>query len=218
MRPPREQWRTARLGIGRLPTNRRPFPMVCRISPLDDRGTWLHCYDAERRDRRDSRNRPQDGQWLRPLMVDVQVAWHLTRIAVSTHARDVRSLLRGVASLACLLVFAQNVVAACAGWQATPEARVQCCQDSACPLHHHQEASPTKAAQAAADKCCAQSTRQDSSQSPSAFASTMTLASLKSIPSVAVNQVLATPLSTPWETAAPPTHVPKHLLLSVLLV
>jgi hypothetical protein len=25
-------------------------------------------------------------------------------------------------------------------------------------------------------------------------------------------------ISAPWETPSPPTHVPKHLLLSVLLV
>jgi len=115
-------------------------------------------------------------------------------------------------------VFAQNAAAACAGWQASPEARQQCCQSGACPLHHHQHGSPTKVSQASADECCAQSTRQDSRQSSSVFAPTITLAVLKSIPPAPVSQLLATPVSTPWESAVPLTHVPKHLLLSVFLV
>jgi hypothetical protein len=46
----------------------------------------------------------------------------------------------------------------------------------------------------------------------------MTVAVLQSVPPVALNLAPAMPLGAPWETPSPPTHVPKHLLLSVLLV
>jgi hypothetical protein len=46
----------------------------------------------------------------------------------------------------------------------------------------------------------------------------MTLAVLQSLPPVVVTLVPAVQLDAPWETPSPPTHVPKHLLLSVLLV
>ena len=62
----------------------------------------------------------------------------IDRLTVATHPRGVRSVLRRVASVVCVLAFAQSAVALCAGWQATPEARMQCCQDGACPLHHHE--------------------------------------------------------------------------------
>jgi hypothetical protein len=124
-----------------------------------------------------------------------------------------------VASVVCVLAFAQSAVASCAGWQATPEARRECCEDGACPLHHHHDgASPTQITQAAADDCCAQSPRHESSPSATAFASTITLAVLHSLPQVVLSLVPTTPFSAPWETPSPPTHVPKHLLLSVLLV
>ena len=137
----------------------------------------------------------------------------------TTHPRGVRLLLRRVASVVCVLAFAQSAVAQCAGWQATPEARRQCCQDGACPLHHHEGgASRTQITQAAADDCCAQSPRLESTPSRAAFTTTITLAVLQSLPPVVLSLAPTTPLSTPWETPSPPTHVPKHLLLSVLLV
>jgi hypothetical protein len=124
-----------------------------------------------------------------------------------------------VASVVCVLVFAQSAAALCAGWQATPEARMQCCQDGACPLHRHGHGAPrTVIAQAAADDCCAQSTSPESNPSATAFASTITLAVLQLHSPDIMSLAPAPPLSAPWETASPPAHVPKHLLLSVLLV
>jgi len=124
-----------------------------------------------------------------------------------------------VASVACLLAFAQSATAQCAGWQATPEARMACCQDGACPLHHHHDgASPAQITQTAADDCCALSPRHESNPSRAAFATTITLAVLQSLPPVVLNLAPTPALSAPWETPSPPTHVPKHLLLSVLLV
>ena len=129
------------------------------------------------------------------------------------------SFLKRVASIVCVLAFAQSAVAECAGWQATAEARRQCCQDGACPLHHHKdEASGSQITQSAADDCCAQSQRHESSPSGTVFASTMTLAVVESLPPVVLSLLPLVPLSAPWETPSPPTHVAKHLLFSVLLV
>ncbi len=118
-----------------------------------------------------------------------------------------------------MLAFAQSAAADCAGWQATPEARRQCCQDGACPLHHHEDAaSRTQVTQSDADDCCAHSERHESSPSGAVFASTMTLAVVQSLPPVVLSPLPLIPLSAPWETPSPPTHVAKHLLFSVLLV
>ena len=141
------------------------------------------------------------------------------KLTVATHPKGVRSVLRRVTSVICVLACAQSAMAQCAGWQATPEARLECCRDGACPLHHHDDAAPrTVVTQATADDCCAQAARHGSSPSATVFASTITLAVLHSSPPVVMSIAPATPLAAPWETASPPTRVPKHVLLSVLLV
>ena len=130
-----------------------------------------------------------------------------------------RSVLKRVATVVCVLAFAQSAVALCAGWQATPEARMQCCQDGACPLHRHEHGVPgPQITQATADDCCAQSAGPEPSPSGTVFASTITLAVLQSHSPVVMSLAPAPALLAPWETPSPPTHVPKHLLLSVLLV
>ena len=135
------------------------------------------------------------------------------------HPKGVPSLLKRLAALACVLAFAQGAVVECAGWQATPEARRQCCQNGACPLHHREDgAARTKLTQAAADDCCAQSERRDSSPSRTVFTSTMTLAVVQSLPPVVLSLSPTVPLRAPWETPSPPGHVPKHVLLSVFLL
>ena len=124
-----------------------------------------------------------------------------------------------VASVLCVLALMQGMVAQCAGWQATPEARRQCCQDGVCPLHHREDsASRTHITQAAADDCCAQSERHESSPSQTVFASTIALAVIQTLPPVVLSLAPTVPLSAPWATPSPPTHVPKHVLLSVFLV
>jgi hypothetical protein len=141
------------------------------------------------------------------------------RMNIAAHPKGVRSLLRRVVSVACVLAFVQGAVAQCAGWQATPQARLDCCRDGMCPLHHREEsASRAQITQAVADDCCAHSLEQESGPSATVFASTMTLAVLESRPPVVLSLAPAIPLSAPWETPSPPDHVPKHLLLSVLLV
>ena len=136
-----------------------------------------------------------------------------------THAGEVGSVLKRVATVVCVVAFAQSAVALCAGWQATAEARMQRCQDSACPLHRHEHGAPQrKMTQSAADDCCAQSAGPESGPSGTVFASTITLAVLRSHLPVVMSLAPAPALSAAWETPSPPTHVPKHLLLSVLLV
>jgi hypothetical protein len=131
----------------------------------------------------------------------------------------VGSLLKRLAAVVCVLAFAQSAVAECAGWQATAEARRQCCEDGACPLHHHKDdASRSKITQSAADDCCAQSQRHESSPSGTVFASTMTLAVVESLPPEVFSPLPLVLLDAPWETPSPPTHVAKHLLFSVFLV
>jgi len=122
-------------------------------------------------------------------------------------------------ALLAVLALAQGTMAQCAGWQATPQARRQCCQSGACARHEPvHDGSHTQISQAAADDCCAQSQRSDSSPSGTTFASSMTLAVLSAVPPVILAPVSATPVRVPWQTSSPPSHVPRHLLLSVLLV
>jgi hypothetical protein len=124
-----------------------------------------------------------------------------------------------MASVVCVLTLAQSAAAQCAGWQPTPDARRQCCTDGACPQHRHEDsAARMQLTQSAADDCCAASEGHKSSPSTAAFAPTITLAVLQSLPLVILSPAPIRPPSAPWETPSPPTHVPTHLLLSVFLV
>jgi hypothetical protein len=136
----------------------------------------------------------------------------------ATHPKGVRLVLKRFAAVVCVLAFAQSAWAQCAGWQTTPEARRQCCENGVCPLHHR-EKTPSRphVTQAAADDCCAQSQRHESNSSGTVFAPTMTFAVAQSLPPVVLT-LETTRLSAPWETPSPPAHVPKHLLLSVFLL
>jgi len=46
----------------------------------------------------------------------------------------------------------------------------------------------------------------------------MTVVVVQSVEAVVVRLMPSTTLSAAWETPSPPAHVPKYLLLSVLLV
>ena len=124
-----------------------------------------------------------------------------------------------VASVVCVLAVVHGAVAQCVGWQATPEARLDCCESGMCPLQHRADsAARVHITQAAADDCCAQSQDQESGPSARIYASTMTLAVVESLSPVTLSLAPAPPLRAPWEQPSPPDHVPKHLRLSVLLV
>ena len=110
----------------------------------------------------------------------------------------------------------------CAGWMATPEARMACCSDDGpCPMHKSDSAddeSKRVVSQAEADRCCAASEQDDSAPSPTGPAFSVTLAVVLS----PVSALIPDPQAAVelWRASVPiPTpHVPKHLLLSVFVV
>jgi hypothetical protein len=140
----------------------------------------------------------------------------------SSILRLVLILGRRLSALFLTLALAATQAAVCAGWMTTPEARMACCSEGgACPMHKSDSPNSSSAqtvSQAEADSCCAASEGDQSSQSSSTFASTISLAVLGTpspLPTVADVAV------RPARTAAvplPPGHVPKHVLLSVFLV
>lgn len=108
--------------------------------------------------------------------------------------------------------------AICQGWQPTPEARMACCEVGIqCTMHESMtdEAVPAPS-QADADRCCAESESDDSSAPSPNFA-------LKVSPAVPMSAVvfLVAPVAStlhPRDSLPPPSHVAKHVLLSVFLV
>ena len=137
--------------------------------------------------------------------------------------RAVLNWLRRISVLTLMLALVDAHVAVCAGWQATPEARMDCCTgDCACPMHEstsHGSGSRKALTQAEADSCCASSEREDSSPSnPSTVApiSNAVLGEAVVIPAPIPPLVL----TDHWRTAVPisVTPVARHVLLSVFLV
>jgi hypothetical protein len=111
----------------------------------------------------------------------------------------------------------------CAGWLATPKARMECCAPGGdCPMHKrdsHSSGSERGLTQTQADSCCASSERENSNQSNPSFVSAITAAVL-GVVVVLPADVPALVLSDGWRTSAPmpSAPVPKHVLLSVFLV
>jgi hypothetical protein len=112
--------------------------------------------------------------------------------------------------------------ALCAGWAATPEARMECCADADCPMHKGDpDASSSVRAltQAEADACCAVSEhKQSDTSSPTAVASLA--APVLDAGVVLPPSLPARSLVEAWrrDAARVVSPVPRHLLLSVFLV
>jgi hypothetical protein len=136
-------------------------------------------------------------------------------------------LVHRFAALALAFGLIAGNAAVCAGWLATPEARMACCADEAkCPMHkgdshrdsHHAgpERVPT---QAQADSCCAAAEGQHSNKANPSFVTAITAAVL-GVGVVLPANVPALVLSDAWRTSAPIPigPVPKHVLLSVFLL
>ena len=126
------------------------------------------------------------------------------------------------AAIAAVLTLCVGNLAVCAGWRATPEARMACCQDEAtCPMHQsggHGSESRHQVTQAQADTCCAGSERNESSTTRTAFVSAGIVALVPAtVPLVVIPSV---PALDEWRALVPlrVSPVPKHLLLSVFLV
>src|SRR5262245_22171474 len=110
----------------------------------------------------------------------------------------------------------------CAGWQSTPEARMACCTNgTSCPMPKsvpHAPRSKRAVRQVQADNCCAAaSDRAQSSVAGPAFVLSIATA-LTAATSLVVPVVV--PALQEWRALVPlpVSPVPKHLLLSVLLV
>jgi hypothetical protein len=127
------------------------------------------------------------------------------------------------AALALTFGLVAGNAAVCAGWLATPEARMACCAEGVeCPMHKgdsHRTGSARLVTQAQADSCCAAAEGQNSNQSNPSFGTAITVAVL-GVGVVLPPNVPALVLSDAWRTSAPIpiTPVPKHVLLSVFLV
>jgi hypothetical protein len=123
--------------------------------------------------------------------------------------------------LVAVLALVASNVADCAGWAATPEARMGCCTDGDCPMHQGESntGSERVVTQAQADACCAASERhQSESSNPSAVAAISAAALGVGVVLPPVTPTLV--LTDGWRTEAaihsPP--VARHVLLSVFLV
>jgi hypothetical protein len=130
--------------------------------------------------------------------------------------------LRRLSALAAVLTLVVGNVALCAGWAATPEARMACCTDGDCPMHQAESehaSSDHGTTQAQADTCCASSERQQSNQPVPTFVSAISSAVLGA-GVVVPAPVPALVASDAWRIAAPIpiAPVPRHVLLSVFLV
>jgi hypothetical protein len=129
----------------------------------------------------------------------------------------VPKLVSRLAALALATVLAVGNVAVCAGWAATPEARLDCCTGSSeCPMHAggHDHGVMT---QAEADSCCAASETDRSQSSPLALAALSVPPVMPWTVAVATEAARSSLLADP---VAPPhlNQRARHLLLSVLLV
>jgi hypothetical protein len=131
-------------------------------------------------------------------------------------------LTRQLAAMAAVLTLCVGNLSVCAGWQSTPEARMACCTNGTrCPMHKSESrgsGSTHVMSQAQADSCCAAaSNRTEASTADPAFV----LSSTTALPvSASVVVPVAVPALQEWRALVPlpVSPVPKHLLLSVLLV
>jgi hypothetical protein len=136
--------------------------------------------------------------------------------------REVRILIRRLSAVILAMGLMAGNAAVCAGWLATPEARMACCAEGGdCPMHKgdsQSSASERVLTQAQADSCCASSERENSNQSNPSFVTAITAAVLGAGIVLPAN-VPALVLSDGWRTSAPipVAPVPKHVLLSVFL-
>jgi hypothetical protein len=140
------------------------------------------------------------------------------------HPKVVELLLRRTVAFVVALALAAAGWAECAGWQASPEARMACCSGSDdCPMHGSTEpgaGSERVVTQAQADNCCAASDTEDSTPSAGAFSLSLSAALMTSAVSI-VAPVTAPPAPfDAWRTHVPiPVgQVQRHVLLSVFLI
>jgi hypothetical protein len=130
-------------------------------------------------------------------------------------------LTRRIAASALIFVLTAGGFGLCAGWKATPEARMACCKSgAACPMHKsdHRDGATHVVSQTEADSCCASSEQDEAAPSTSAFVPLVALGLV-----ISPISVFAPPTDAPldsWRALVPlpGSQVPKHLFLSVFLI
>jgi hypothetical protein len=130
---------------------------------------------------------------------------------------------RRASAVLLTLALAAGQPGICAGWMATPEARIACCSDDGtCPMHTARSGdhgTTRNVTQADADRCCAASEQDDSAPSPSTIAISIALAIVHApIGVLNAERDAHANISRRASVPIPAAHVPKHLLLSVFLV
>ncbi|HXD16136.1 MAG TPA: hypothetical protein VN654_03910 [Vicinamibacterales bacterium] len=129
---------------------------------------------------------------------------------------------RRLAALTAALTLCLGHLSVCAGWQASAAARMACCEDeSTCPMHKADTRGSTprhQLTQVQADTCCAATSNRTQA---SVTGTTFVLSNAIALPTL-VGPVVPAPVLAlqEWRALAPlpVSPVPKHLLLSVLLV
>jgi len=147
---------------------------------------------------------------------------NLTRVTGFRMLSEMVGFVRRIAAVFAVLALGAGNIAVCAGWQTTAEARMACCMSSAnCPMHKsegHDHSSTSGVSQTQADSCCAASSQRRESSSPgSTFAVSGPIAL---VPAAVFSLPMTVTPAQEWRALVPlrVSSVPKHLLLSVLLV
>ena len=131
--------------------------------------------------------------------------------------------IRRLTSLALALALVAGNVALCAGWTASPAARMACCAEAGrCPMHQSEtsESHDGRAvSQGQADACCAASERQGADPSTPTLGLTPWTVP-PGAPIVLPAYVPPPVLTEGWRIVArvPTSLIPRHVLLSVFLV
>ena len=125
-------------------------------------------------------------------------------------------LARRIGAVAIVVAICVGNLAVCAGWQATPQARMACCTNrTSCAMHGSDDA-VVAISQEQADGCCA----SQSSRTQSSVADSQVLPSKAIALAIVTNVVVTVPAVQAWRTVLPlpVSPVPKHLVLSILLI
>ena len=136
------------------------------------------------------------------------------------HPERVLSFGHRLSAVLLTLALALGQAGVCAGWMATPEARMACCaDDGSCPMHKSRarDDGSTRVSQAEADRCCAAS-EPDPPPAPAGPAFSATLAPPVSPVGVMIPEPESRRDTASRSAPGPAAHVPRYLLLSVFLV
>lgn len=138
------------------------------------------------------------------------------------HPKEVRRFANRLSVVFLTLALVAGQAGVCAGWMATPEARMACCSDDGpCPMHKSdaEDDEPKRVvSQAEADRCCAASEQDDSAPAPTgpAFSATLAVA-LSPLPAFLPQPESHMSISR-RSVPIPTAHVLRHVLLSVFLL